>query len=198
VSARRAATRLAAGGTLLAGLALGPLDAAALITALSPVDVKDAVAAGARAVDDEDFEAEWQIPLPGGREVVVTTPFSRLALAGRRAAYKGEPLAEKDTREQVDRGKGKLQLLVTLVGDRPDFARRYQPLLRVGSKAVKPSFVQNERTGLKLEDGKFAARSVYVFPLEGLPARGAVILVVHGAVDGPEVFRATIDLGKMR
>jgi hypothetical protein len=165
---------------------------------LSPVDVKDAVAAGARAVDDEEFDDEWRVELAGGQEIVASTPFSRLALASRRAAYKGEPLSEKDTKEQVDRGKGKLQLLVTTIGDRPDFARRYLPLLRVGNREVKPSFTQNERTGLKLEDGRFAARNVYVFPLEGLPAKGAVTLTIRAAVDGPEVFRATIDLGKMR
>jgi hypothetical protein len=182
----------------LALLALGPLDAAALVSALSPVDVQAAVAAGARAVDDEDFAEEWQVRLPGGQEIVASTPFSRVALASRRAAHKGEPLSEKDTKEQVDRGKGRLQLLVTLFGDRPDFARRYQPVLRVGTREVKPSFTQNERTGLKLEDGRFAARNVYVFPLDGLPARGPVTLVVRQALDGPEVLRATLDLSKMR
>jgi hypothetical protein len=182
----------------LALVALGPLDAAALVATLSPADVREAVAAGTRGVDDEEFGEEWRVRLPGGEEVVATTPFSRVAHASRRAASRGEPLADKDLKEQTDRGRGRLQLLVTVFGDRPDFARRYQPTLRVGGRDVKPSFVQNERTGLRLEDKRFAARNVYVFPLEGLPRRGAVTLVVRQALDGPEVLRATLDFAKMR
>ena len=66
-------------------------------------------------------------------------------------------------------------------------------------REVKATFVQNERTPLRAEDGRLAARNVYVFPLEGLPTNGAVTLVVKGAPpEQKEVLRATLDLGKFR
>ena len=49
-----------------------------------------------------------------------------------------------------------------------------------------------------LEDGRYAARNVYVFPLEGLPPRGTVVLVVTNAQDQKEVWRASLDLGQFR
>ena len=113
---------------------------------------------------------------------------------------KGEALTEKQQKEQIDRGKGRIQLLVTMRGGPSrSFARFYQPVMMVGDREVKASFVQNERTPLVQEDGRLAARNVYVFPLEGLPTNGAVTLVVRGAPpEQKEVLRAKIDLGKFR
>jgi hypothetical protein len=137
--------------------------------------------------------------LPGGEEVAVSTPFSRLALAARQAAMKGEPLTEKKQQEQIDRGKGRIQLLVTMYGRERDFARWYQPAFVVGGQEIKATFVQNERTPLRLPDGRFAARNIYVFPLEGLPMGSAVTLVVRGAPpDNKEMLRAPLNLGKFR
>ncbi|HEV8673919.1 MAG TPA: hypothetical protein VGX21_07730 [Methylomirabilota bacterium] len=182
----------------LVGLLLGPPPAVALLPTLAPGDVQAALEAGQQGVAQEDFGEEWRVPLPDGAEIVVTTPFGRLAHAARQAAFKGEPLAEKQRQEQLERGKGKLQLLVTMVGVTADFARWLQPLLRVGEQEVKASFTQNERTALRLDDGRFAARNVYVFPLEGLPPRGTVTLIVQHTVQRRVVLRAPIDLSKMR
>jgi len=187
---------LALGLVLLWG-APGP--APALVGDLTAAGVQEAIDAGTASITQEDFAEEWQLRLPGGEEVVVSTPFSRLALAARQAAMKGESLTEKQQQEQIDRGKGRIQLLVTMHGRARDFARWYQPVLLVGGREWKASFAQNERTPLPLEDGRYAARNVYVFPLEGLPTGGAVTLVVRGAPpDHKEVLRAALDLGKFR
>lgn len=188
----------AALGLFLAAAALAPAPAAALYPALSPAQVKEAVDAGTAGLTQEEFGEEWRVGLPGGGEIVAATPFSRLAWAARQAAFKEEPLSDKQRQEQLDRGQGKIQLTVTMHGPRADFARWYQAALRVGEREVKATFTQNERTPRRLEDGRFAARNVYVFPLEGLPPRGTVTLVVRQAPDQKEVMRASLDLSRMR
>jgi hypothetical protein len=177
-----------------------PGSAAALVGDLDEGGIREAIEAGIASITQDDFADEWQLRLPGGEEVVVSTPFSRLALAARVATMKGEPLTEKQQKEQIDRGKGRIQLLVTMRGGPArNFARFYQPALVVDGREVKASFVQNERTPLVEGDGRLAARNVYVFPLEGLPTNGAVTLVVRGAPpEQKEVLRAKIDLGKFR
>jgi hypothetical protein len=185
-------------GGALALLVAGPAPAGALIVQLSPAEMEEALETGRQAVAQEDFGDEWRVPLPDGGEIVVSTPFSRVAYAARQAAFRGEPLTDKQRQEAVDRGKGRIQLLVTMLGRAPDFARWYQPVLRVAGREVKASFAQNERTARRLEEGRYAARNVYVFPLEGLPARGTVTLVVRHQVEQKDVLRATLDLAKMR
>ncbi len=177
-------------------LAAGP--AQALILVLSPGDVEQALEVGRQGVAQEDFGDEWRLSLPDGSEVVVTTPFSRLATAARQATFKGEPLSDKQRQEQLDRGKGKLQLQVTMFGRTVDFARWYQPALGVDGREVKPTFTQNERTALKAEDGRYAARNIYVFPLEGLTARSTLTLIIRHSVEQREVLRASLDLSRMR
>jgi hypothetical protein len=176
-----------------------PDPARALLGDLTTAGVQEAIDAGIASITQEEFAEEWQLRLPGGEEVVVSTPFSRLALAARTAAMKSEALTEKQRQEQIDRGKGRIQLLVTMFGRARDFARWYTPVLLVGGREVKASFVQNERTPLPLAAGGYAARNVYVFPLEGLPTGGAVTLMVRGAPpDHKEILRAALDLGKFR
>lgn len=173
--------------------------AAALVGDLTPAGIEEAVAAGTRGLTQEDFAEEWRIRLAGGEEVVVSTPFSRLALAARQAALKGETLTDRQRQEQIDRGLGRIQLVVTLYGRERAFARWYQASLLVGRKEIKASFVQNERTPLRLEDGRHAARNVYVFPLEELPGKGSVTLVVRDAPpESREVLRAPLDLSRFR
>ena len=185
------------GSLLLVG---APRPARALVGDLTADGIRQAMEAGAASITKEEFGEEWQLRLPGGEEVVVSTPFSRLALAARQAAMKGESLSDRQQKEQIDRGKGRIQLLVTMHGPPPGtFARWYQPVLVVNGQEVKPVFVQNERTPLRTEDGRLAARNVYVFPLEGLPENGSVTLVVRGAPpEQKEVLRGKLDLGKFR
>ncbi|HWC05243.1 MAG TPA: hypothetical protein VHF87_21020 [Methylomirabilota bacterium] len=186
----------------LAGLVLGgaPAPAQALDGDLTAEGVREAVNAGMASITQEEFGEEWQLRLPGGEEIAVSTPFSRLALAARQAAMKGDSLTDRQQKEQIDRGRGRIQLLVTMHGGPSrSFARWYQPVLVVNGQEIKAIFVQNERTPLRQEDGRLAARNVYVFPLEGLPANGVVTLLVRGAPpEHKEVLRAKLDLGKFR
>jgi hypothetical protein len=198
---RRDRRRIGVALALVSALGWGlPGPAAALVGDLSEQGIREAIEAGIASITQDDFADEWQLRLPGGEEVVVSTPFSRLALAARHATMKGEELSEKQQKEQIDRGKGRIQLLVTMHGGPSrSFARFYQPVLIVDGREVKASFVQNERTPLVQEDGRLAARNVYVFPLEGLPMNGAVTLLVRGAPpEQKEVLRAKIDLSKFR
>jgi hypothetical protein len=190
---------VAAAGLALLLAAGGPAaPARAVVGDLAPAQVEEALQAGTAGLTRDDFAEEWVVRQPGGEEIVVSTPFSRLALAARQAAYKGEALTEKQRQEQLDRGRGRIQLLVTTFGRQVDFARWYQAVLRAGTQEVKATFTQNERTARRLEDGRWAARNVYVFPLEGLPLRGTVTLVVRTTPDQKEVLRVPLDLSAMR
>lgn len=180
-----------------AGVAVAP-DARAILPTLSAEDVRRALDEGAKGIAKEDFGEEWQVRLPRGEEILVTTPYARLAYAARRAAFKDEPVPDKQVQEQIERGREKLQLQVTMYGRQADFARWYQAVLRVGEREVKATFTQNERTALRTEDGRFAARNIYVFPLEGLPPQGTVTLVVQHSIERREILRAPLDLSKMR
>jgi hypothetical protein len=183
----------------LAVLAGVPRSGAAFVGDLTPAGMGEAIDAGTASITQEDFAEEWQLRLPGGEEVAISTPFSRLALAARQAAMKGEALTDKQRQEQIDRGKGRVQLVVTMYGRARDFARWYQPTLLTDGREIKATFVQNERTPLRLEDGRYAARNVYVFPLEDLATNGPVTLVVRGAPpDHKEVLRSALDFGKFR
>jgi hypothetical protein len=196
---RRGPWRLGLG---LAALVLwgAPASAPALVGDLTPTGIRDAIDTGIAAVTQDDFGEEWQLRLPGGEDIVVSTPFSRLALTARQIAIKGEVMTEKQQKEQIDRGKGRIQLLVTMHGGPSrTFARFYTPVLQVDGKEIKATFVQNERTPIPEDDGRLAARNVYVFPLEGLPKDGVVTLVVRDAPpEQKEVLRAKLDLSKFR
>jgi hypothetical protein len=201
---RRRAGRCGAAGAALALAAVllwgAPRPASALVGDLTPDGIREAITAGTAAITQDDFAEEWQLRLPGGEDIVVSTPFSRLALTARQVAMKGETLTEKQQKDQIDRGKGRIQLLVTMHGGPSrTFARFYTPVLQVDGREIKASFVQNERTPIPEEDGRLAARNVYVFPLEGLPKGGIVTLVVRDAPpEQKEVLRAKLDLGKFR
>ena len=189
--------RGAALGTLVLLLAAaGP--ARALVLQLGSAEIEQAIVLGRQSVADEEFGDEWRRELPDGAELAVTTPFLRVVQAARVAAFKGEALGDKQRNEAIDRGKGKIQLTLTTYGRTIDFTRWYQPVLLVAGKEVKAVFTQNERTARRLDDGRFQAHNIYVFPLEEVPARGTVTLLVRHAIEQKELFRASLDLGKVR
>lgn len=181
---------------LLGVLLLGP-SARAASFALTPGERDDALRTGARSVTVETFDAEWRVANAAGESITVLTPFHRLVLAGRHAAFRHEPLGpdapERLLREQQDR----LLLWARLHGPREDFARFYTPRLRVGDREIEPAFVQNERSAVRQEDGRYLARCVYGFPTQYLTGTSRVALVVRDA-DGRDVSRFTIDLSTMR
>jgi len=198
VAVRRAA-RLPLIG-LMATVVLWPATgqpAAAAAFSLSDGERQEAIRAGQRSLADGAFGAEWTQRDEGGQTLTVMTPFHRLALAARNAAFRGSALTPKDVTSALKGTERALELWVTLRGDRPDFARQYVPALLGTRTDVKPRFVQNERTALRDEDGRYTARCQYVFPADAVNGSGRVTLVVR---DGGEREKAkfTVDLAAMR
>jgi hypothetical protein len=183
--------------TLLLGALLLGRSARAASFVLTPGERQDALRVGARSVTVETFDAEWHVANAAGDSVTVLTPFHRLVLAARHAAFRDAPLGpdtpDRLQREQQDR----LLLWASLHGPREDFARFYSPRLRVGDREIAPAFVQNERTAARQGDGRYLARCVYGFPTRDLTGTSRVALIVRDA-DGRDVSRFTIDLSTMR
>ena len=86
---------------------------------------------------------------------------------------------------------------MSLRGDAPDFARYYVPRLMVGDREIKASFVQNEHTAVRQDDGGYLARCVYGFPTREVKGGERLALIVADG-DGRDVTRFTIDLAAMR
>ncbi len=164
--------------------------------ALSAAEKQEALRLGERSVTQETFGAEWRVEKGNGESVTVMTPFHRLALAARHAAFRGEPLKPGEPDRMLSEQGERLVLLVELHGARPDFARLLKPELSVGDRTIAPALVQNEHTPLH-RDGTYVARCVYTFPTKGLAGTSPVVLVVRDA-DGHEVSRFPIALAKMR
>ncbi len=173
-----------------------PLSAASF--SLTPRDTEEAIRFGQRSVVSEDFGREWRVTIPSGESLTIVTPFFRLAQAARNATFKNEVLKQSEIDALLKEHQGKLFFWADLRGGRVDFSRWYRPvLLNPGKDEIKPAFVQNERTALRQEDGRFLARSIYVFPTEGLAAKGRVTLVVRDK-DDHEVAKFPVDLSSMR
>ena len=165
--------------------------------ALADRDREQAIRAGRRSIVAEEFGAEWRLKDASGQTLVVMTPFHRLALAARKSAFRSRELKPREVESLLKDYEGKIAFQVTLRGGKTDFARFYTPTLVVGAREVKASFVQNEHTALRGEDGRYAAQCLYVFPAEGLNPKGRVVLVVKDA-DEREVAKFTVDLAAMR
>lgn len=169
----------------------------AVSLALTGRDREQAIRAGKMSIVADEFGAEWRVKDAAGQMVTVMTPFHRLALAARNSAFRSKELKPRDVETALKGSGGRLAFWVTLRGGKTDFARFYTPELVAGSQTVKASFVQNERTAFREDDGRFAAQCVYAFPVEGLDPKGRVVLVVRDA-DEKEVAKFTVDLAAMR
>ena len=177
-------------------LAGGPLWAASF--SLTGRETEAAIQVGQRSVVSEEFGREWRVDGAGSSSLTVLTPFHRLTLAARKAAFKNGTLKPREIEQLLKEHQGKLVFWARLHGGRADFARWYHPVLLVpGREATRPSFVQNERTALRREDGRYLARCLYSFPTAGLSAKARVTLLIRDA-DGKDVARFTVDLGAMR
>jgi hypothetical protein len=172
--------------------------AAAASFALTPDQRDAAIRLGRQSVISEDFGGEWKVGGDGvGQTLVVVTPFHRLALAARNSAFKSEELKQKDIDALSKDQEGNLTLWATLKGGKVDFARFYAPVLVSGQQEIKATFVQNERTARREDDGSFTARCMYVFPTDKLNARATVTLIVKNSERQP-VAKFTADLSAMR
>ena len=172
-------------------------DALAASFTLTDADKRAAVRTGERSVTTEAFDREWRVTNGGGETATVLTPFHRLTVAARHAAFKNDQLKPSEVEKVLKENAKRMVLWVNLRGRAEDFARFYVPRLVAGDRDIKASFVQNERTANRQEDGVYMARCVYGFPIQDLTGKARVALVVADA-DGREVSRFTIDLGTMR
>ena len=171
-------------------------EAAGASFVLSEADRRAAIRVGEGSTTSEDFDREWRVTGDGG-EVTVLTPFHRLAVAARHAAFKNKPLEPSEVERVIKKDAGRLIVWVSLRGRREDFARHYAPRLLQGTREIRPAFVQNERTALPQDDGVYLARCVYGFPVSDLNGGARVALIVAD-VEGRDVSRFTIDLASMR
>jgi hypothetical protein len=158
---------------------------------------QEALQLGQRSVTSESFGEEWRVVAGSGESVTIMTPFHRLALAARHAAFKSEPLKPQDQDRVLQELKDRLVLWVHLHGSREDFARHLVPRLMAGARAIEPALVQNERTAARQHDGSYLARCVYSFPTKDVTGAARVSLVVREA-DGQQVANFPIDLSRMR
>jgi hypothetical protein len=182
---------------VLAVALVGVTPGEAVSFALADRDREQAIRMGKKSIVEEQFGAEWRLKDGAGQTLVVMTPFHRLALAARNSAFRSQELKPRDIQSVVKDTEGKLTFRVTLRGGKTDFARFFAPTLLAGTQEVKASFVQNERTALQEDDGRYAAQCVYEFPAEGVDPKGRVVLVVKDAEER-EVAKFTVDLAAMR
>lgn len=185
--------RLAALGLVL--LAWSPAAGAATLT-LGDKEREEALRVGQRSVTSESFGAEWLV-VNGSENVSVITPFHRLALAARHSAFKNEPLKVPDQDRMLADLRDRLMVWVELRGDKEDFARHLSPRLQVGDRVITPSIVQNERTAIREESGRYLARCVYWFPAKDVSGDSRLVLMIR-TPDGEPRARFDIDLAKMR
>jgi hypothetical protein len=181
----------------LVALALWPGVVGAATLVLSESQQQEAIQAGERSVTSDSFDAEWHVAGAAGETAVVMTPFHRLAVAGRHAAFNGKPLKPGEPAKILKENRDRLVFWTTLRGKSEDFARYYVPRLMIGDREIKATFVQNERTAIRQADGGYLARCVYGFPTKDVKGRERLGLVV-GDGDGRDVSRFTIDLAGMR
>jgi hypothetical protein len=158
---------------------------------------QEAIQAGERSVTAERFDAEWRVTGSDGETATVMTPFHRLAIAARHAAFNGKPLKPGEPAKILKENRDRLVFWISLRGPSEDFARHYVPRLLVGDREIKASFVQNERTAVRQDDGRYLARCIYGFPTREVKGGERVALVI-GDGDGRDVSRFTIDLARMR
>ena len=76
----------------LLAVALWPGVVGAATLTLTESQQQEAIQTGERSVTADVFDAEWRVPGAAGETAMVMTPFHRLAIAGRHAAFNGKPL----------------------------------------------------------------------------------------------------------
>lgn len=171
-------------------------EAVAASFTLADSDKQAALRAGERSTTVDGFDREWRVS-SSGESVTVLTPFHRLVVAARHAAFKSQTVKPSEIERVLKQDAGRLVVSVQLRGKREDFARHYAPKLMVDTREIKPAFVQNEHTAVRQDDGVYVARCVYGFPIRDLNGRDRLALRVADA-EGRDVSRFTIDLSTMR
>lgn len=184
-------------GSLLALLLAGPSVAVGASFSLEPQQRSDALRVGAQSITRDSFDTEWRVANQAGDTLTVITPFHRLVLASRNAAFKNERMKDSEPEKLLREQQDRLVIWANLRGPREDFARFFAPRILLGDREIEPTFVQNERTAMRTDGGSYLARCVYGFPAKEIAPKSRVILVVRDP-DGRDVSRFTIDLASMR
>jgi hypothetical protein len=183
---------------VIAAVVLGAAGVAAAASfTLDDADKRAAIHAGERSTLAEGFDREWRVNGEGGQNLLVLTPFHRLLLASRNATFKNEPIKPVEVERVLKQDAQRLIVWATLRGQSADFARHYVPRLQDGDREIRATFVQNERTAVRQEDGGYLARCAYGFPVRDLDGHGRVALIVADS-DGKDLSRFIIDLARMR
>jgi len=182
---------------LAAALPAAPAPALGASFTLTPAERAAALDVGRRSTTKEGFDAEWRVVNAAGDSVTVVTPFHRLAIAARHAAFRNERMKAREPERLLREQRDRLVIWAHLRGPREDFARFLAPRLILGEREIEAAFVQNEYTAAPRADGTYVARCFYGFPIRDLSGDSRVLLVVRDP-DGREVSRFTIDLGAMR
>src|SRR5438034_4703061 len=141
---------------------------------------------GAQSITQDSFDTEWRVANPAGDNLTVITPFHRLVLAARNAAFKNERMKDSEPEKLLREQQDRLVIWANLRGPREDFARFYAPRILLGDREIEPAFVQNERTALRMDGGAYLARCVYRFPTKDMTETARLLLVIRDA-DGRDV-----------
>jgi len=183
---------------VIAAVVLGAAGVAAAASfTLDDADKRAAIHAGERSTLAEGFDREWRVNGEGGQNLLVLTPFHRLLLASRNATFKNESIKPVEVERVLKQDVQRLIVWATLRGHSADFARHYVPRLQDGDREIRATFVQNERSARRQEDGRYLAHCVYGFATATLNPKGRVVLVVRDQ-DGREVTRFSVDLAAVR
>jgi hypothetical protein len=180
---------------VVTGSVAGAVRAASL--ELSEVERTAAVRFGTASVQSDAFGEEWRVSNGHGEAVTVLPPFHLVDNAARHATFKNDPVKPADLDKLLRAQDKRLVFIVTLRGPREDFAQRYTPRLVAGDREIKPTFVQNERTAGRQEDGAYVAQCTYGFPTRDLSATTRASLVI-GDGAGRDIVTFVIDLASMR
>ena len=133
----------------------------------------------------------------GGESVTVLTPFHRLVVAARHAAFKNEPVTPSEVSRVLRQDAGRLVMWVQLRGKREDFARHFAPK-RPGRHPRDQALLRAERAHGPAPGGRRLRGPLRVrLPLRDLNGRDRLALRVADS-DGRDVSRFTIDLSTMR
>lgn len=191
------ARALLAVALLVSAIPAGVRATVAASLVLTDAEKRQALAYGHKSVHEDRFDAEWRVSNAAGDTASVLTPFHRLVIAARHAAFRGETLRPGEPDRLLRRQKDRIVFLVQLRGRHEDFARLMAAELIAGDRQLKPAFAQNDRTPARQEDGTYVARCTYTFPVKELMGRSRVSLVLRDA-DGREASRFAIDLAAMK
>ena len=120
-------------------LLAAPLPAAGVALTLGDGERREALKVGERSVTSDTFDLEWRVIGGTGESLLVMSPFHRLALAARHAAFKNDTLKPSDIERVVKQDANRLVVWVSLRGGSEEFARYYVPRLLAGDREIKAS-----------------------------------------------------------